>query len=133
MALIYCPNCGKQISDKADRCISCGCILRIGSHSQTYGNYSPSQSTRNEPNQGSVDGLGITSLILGILALFAWILPLAGYPITIVGLILGIVSLSRSTNGNATAGVILCSLGLIATVISSIIGAIIWSEIFSGF
>lgn len=29
MALITCPDCGSQISDKADRCIHCGCPLNI--------------------------------------------------------------------------------------------------------
>lgn len=133
MALINCPECGKQISDKAERCISCGCLLRSRNMPPNYGDNSPRYNSTADHKQDSADGMGITSLILGILALFAWILPLAGYPITIVGLILGIVSLSRSTNGNATAGVILCSLGLIATVINSIIGMMIWSEIFSGF
>ena len=27
MALISCPNCGKQVSDKAPSCPSCGCVL----------------------------------------------------------------------------------------------------------
>ena len=27
MALIYCPNCGKQISDKAEKCVHCGVSL----------------------------------------------------------------------------------------------------------
>ena len=27
MALINCPECGKQISDKAERCIHCGCPI----------------------------------------------------------------------------------------------------------
>jgi len=27
MALINCPNCGKEISDKAQSCVYCGCIF----------------------------------------------------------------------------------------------------------
>ena len=27
MALIQCPNCGKEISDKAQSCVYCGCIF----------------------------------------------------------------------------------------------------------
>ena len=27
MALITCPNCGKRVSDKAEKCIYCGCVL----------------------------------------------------------------------------------------------------------
>lgn len=29
MALIKCPKCGKEISDKAKKCIHCGCIMEI--------------------------------------------------------------------------------------------------------
>lgn len=29
MALISCPECGKRISDKAERCPSCGCPIRV--------------------------------------------------------------------------------------------------------
>jgi uncharacterized membrane protein YvbJ len=28
MALITCPECGRQISDKADACVGCGCPIR---------------------------------------------------------------------------------------------------------
>lgn len=27
MAMIKCPNCGGNISDKADKCVHCGCLL----------------------------------------------------------------------------------------------------------
>lgn len=27
MAMIICPNCGEQVSDKAKKCVSCGWIL----------------------------------------------------------------------------------------------------------
>lgn len=27
MALINCPECGKEVSDKADKCINCGCPI----------------------------------------------------------------------------------------------------------
>lgn len=29
MALIRCPECNREISDKAEKCIHCGCPLRI--------------------------------------------------------------------------------------------------------
>ena len=28
MALITCPNCGKRVSDKEEKCTSCGCVLK---------------------------------------------------------------------------------------------------------
>ena len=33
MALIKCPECGKDISDKADKCINCGCPVSEMVHS----------------------------------------------------------------------------------------------------
>ncbi len=29
MALITCPECGNQVSDKADNCVHCGCPIKI--------------------------------------------------------------------------------------------------------
>lgn len=34
MALIKCPECGKQISDKSDVCIGCGCP--INTHNRVF-------------------------------------------------------------------------------------------------
>ena len=28
MALIHCPECGKEISDKAEKCIHCGHVMK---------------------------------------------------------------------------------------------------------
>jgi hypothetical protein len=41
--------------------------------------------------QQSGGGKAIASLVLGLLGILAWLLPLVGLPITLVGLILGIV------------------------------------------
>lgn len=35
MALIKCPECGKEVSDKAQNCINCGCPIEIISPSGT--------------------------------------------------------------------------------------------------
>lgn len=29
MALIRCPECGNEISDKAEKCIHCGCPIKL--------------------------------------------------------------------------------------------------------
>ena len=38
MALIKCPECGKEISDQADRCIHCGYPLRFTKKDHTGDN-----------------------------------------------------------------------------------------------
>ncbi|MBP3697362.1 MAG: zinc ribbon domain-containing protein [Clostridia bacterium] len=35
MALIKCPECGKEVSDKAQSCINCGCPIGSGSSVST--------------------------------------------------------------------------------------------------
>ena len=73
--------------------------------------------------QPPADGRAIASLVLGIIGLFAWCLPILGLPITIVGLVLGIKAISGPSRGLATAGIVLCILGLVASIANAAIGA----------
>ncbi len=72
-----------------------------------------------------VNGKSNTSLILGIISLIAWLLPLVGYPISIVGLCLGISERKKEKNKSSTIGIVLSSIGLGITLINSIAGVII--------
>ncbi len=74
--------------------------------------------------QNSARGLAIASMVLGIVGFVAWCLPIVGFPVTIVGLILGIVAISRGTKGMAVAGVVMCAITLVFTLINSVAGAI---------
>ncbi|MCG5547507.1 DUF4190 domain-containing protein, partial [Halorhodospira halochloris] len=67
-------------------------------------------------------GKAIASLVLGIVGLFAWLLPIAGLPVTIVGLVLGIKDINSSNRGMAIAGIVLCIIGLVASIINASIG-----------
>lgn len=68
-------------------------------------------------------GKATASLVLGIIGLIAWIIPLFGAPITIVGLVLGSIGMKSSKRGMATAGLVMSIIGLVATLINSAIGA----------
>jgi hypothetical protein len=68
-------------------------------------------------------GKAVASLVLGIIGVFAWLIPLIGFPVTIVGLILGIGGMKSSSRGMAIAGVVLCIIFLVVTIINSAIGA----------
>ena len=69
-------------------------------------------------------GKSITSLVLGIVGLLAWLIPLFGAPITIVGVVLGIKGMAKPEGkGMAIAGVVLCIIGLVLTIINASIGA----------
>lgn len=87
-----------------------------------YTPYTPSD--QNQP-QGSGQGLSIASLVLGIVGFVAWCLPLVGYPVTITGLVLGIVAKNKGAKGMAVAGIILSSITLVLTLINSVLGALI--------
>jgi len=65
----------------------------------------------------------IAALVLGIIGLFAWFVPLFGFPITIVGLILGVLGQKREKKGMAIAGMIMSIIGLVGTIVNAAIGA----------
>jgi hypothetical protein len=68
-------------------------------------------------------GKAIASLSLGLFGLIAWFLPIIGFPVTITGLVLGFKSLNGPRRGMATAGIVLCIIGLVATTANAAIGA----------
>ena len=78
--------------------------------------------------------MAIISLVLGILGFCGWIVPLCGLPISIVGLILGILSTRSSRRGMAIAGIVLAALTLVAEVVNAAFGAYLGlsGELFSG-
>jgi|GEM_PF-817157 hypothetical protein len=63
------------------------------------------------------------ALVLGILGVIAWVIPLLGLPLTITGLIAGVNGLRRENRGMAVAGVVLCSLGMLLSLINLAVGA----------
>lgn len=71
--------------------------------------------------------MAVAALVLGIVGLIAWLLPLVGYPVTIVGLVLGIKSVKSEKRGMAIAGIVMSSIGLVLTLINSILGVILYS------
>ena len=76
-----------------------------------------------EENQKKSSGKATASLILGIISLVAWLLPLIGYPVSIVGLCLGISNVKKEKD--TFSKVILSAIGLGITAINSIAGVII--------
>jgi hypothetical protein len=68
-------------------------------------------------------GKATAALVLGIIGLVAWCLPLAGLPVTIVGLVMGIKGRRSARASMATAAIVLCILGLVASIVNAIVGA----------
>lgn len=63
------------------------------------------------------------SLALGIFSIFSWILPIFGYPISIVGLVMGISGIKSEEKPSGVAGLILSIIGLVFCIANSAIGA----------
>lgn len=63
--------------------------------------------------------------ILGIISLIAWIIPLAGYPVSIVGLVLSIKAKKNPVNTTAVAGIVTSIIGLVLTCLNSFLGVIL--------
>ena len=64
----------------------------------------------------------IASLFLGLIGLLAWTIPLFGFPVTIIGLILGLLGQKRRKRGIALAGMILSIICLVATIVNASLG-----------
>ncbi len=68
-------------------------------------------------------GKATAGLVLGIIGMLAWFLPLFGFPVTIVGLVMSLKGMKSTSRGTAVAGLTLSIIGLVLTIINSAIGA----------
>jgi hypothetical protein len=55
--------------------------------------------------------------------MIAWLLPIVGLPVTILGLVFGIRALRSRSREMALSAVVLSTVGLVATIVNSAIGA----------
>lgn len=69
------------------------------------------------------NGKATASLVLGIMSLIAWLLPLIGFPVSIIGLIMGLYGRNSDRVGSANIGLCLSIIGLVICVANSAIGA----------
>ena len=72
------------------------------------------------------NGAAVAGLVLGIISMVAWLLPIAGIPLSIVGLVQsnrGMRLLPQ--RGMAIAGLVLCIIALALASINAIAGALL--------
>ena len=107
---MYCTKCGKEIVDDAVVCINCGCLVE-------------SKRVNKELNAQNNDK-SVFSYVFGITGIvFAWLFALIGHILSVLGIVFGIKEYRE--NGK-TAGLILSIIGEVCSVISSIIGIVVF-------
>ena len=68
-----------------------------------------------------------TSLVLGIIGSLGWLVPIIGLPVTIVGTVLGAISMkNKKSKGIGIAGFIVSTVFLIASIVKGIIDIIFY-------
>ena len=101
----FCSNCGKELTEGQNICPNCGTFIK------------------NEVND--LDKKATTGMILGLIGIIAWLLPLAGYPITICGIVFSSKGMKSQTGkGKAVAGLVLSIIFLVFTFFNSLVGAV---------
>jgi hypothetical protein len=82
--------------------------------------------TEESQPQGSdsKDTVAIVALVLGCINLLSWCLPICGLPLSIGGIICGVLGMGSANQRTlAIIGLVLSVLGLIASIINAVIGA----------
>jgi hypothetical protein len=74
------------------------------------------------PPAGPPAWLGITSLVLGIVGLFAACLPICGCPVNITGIVFGVLGMKSSARTMALVGLGLSIFGMLLTLLSAAYG-----------
>ena len=97
-------------------------------YTQSTGGYNPQDFGYSSAPEPEKKGMSIASLILGICGFIAWCIPLFGYPVTIVGIILGAIGMKKGGKGMAIAGIICSAIAFVLTLINSIAGVLMFSQ-----
>lgn len=128
MALIYCSNCGKQVSDKATACVHCNAALspqpQTQPQLQPMSAQQPFQQHTNATQQAvyvnvpakQSNGIGTTGLVFSILGLFLGWIPVLGWIVWVLGVLFSFIGLFKSPRGCAIAGFIISFIWLIIFV-----------------
>ena len=100
MALIKCPECGKEVSDEANCCPNCGYVLKKAKNVNEF-------VELNEEKESKVHPLCLAGMIVGICSLFIDFFGL----VSLVGLVISIVGITKGNQRSKKFAVtgIVCS------------------------
>ena len=131
MALINCPECGTQTSDMAAQCVKCGypiCkpeTVEAKPVAPTHWDAPSAQSAPSQTviiNQSKSNGTGTAGFVFALLSLFFCWVPVVGWIVWFLGLLLSFIGMFKSPRGLAVVGFILSIIDLI--ILIAVIGAI---------
>lgn len=109
---MFCMHCGAEMDEHAVFCSKCG--------QRVHTDLKPHELS-SEP-EAAKNGIAVASLVLGSVGILAWLIPLFGFPITILGLVFGIIGIKKGGKGIAIAGIVLSAITLLFTTANSAIG-----------
>jgi hypothetical protein len=115
MALIFCPECGTQVSEHAEVCSKCAYpIYKIKVSNLKEQNINSNITDNNVHKQTSNLGLIVTGYVFAFIALLFY--PIVFAP---AGVVIGIVTLSKGETGHGVAHI---SLSVVLGILGFILG-----------
>ncbi len=69
------------------------------------------------------NGKATASLVLGIISLVMWLIPLFGFPVSIIGMIMGFFGAKSEKKTIGIVGLVLSIIGLIICIVNAVMGA----------
>ena len=99
---MYCKKCGNKLKENDNFCIKCGNSVK--------------ETINNKVDSKKNNGKAVASLVLGIIALtFSFSLSILMFPLSITGLILGIVNKNKCSE--KTTGIILNVASMVVEIV----------------
>lgn len=95
-------------------------------------NEQPNVPVSPQPAQGGNERMfAIGSLVIGVINLCAWFLPICGFPLGIVGVILGYLGMKDASQKNlAIAGMVLSGIGILLACINAVAGLFLNADLY---
>lgn len=124
---MFCHQCGSSVQDDAAFCPMCGASLAGAPAAQA-----DAREPRAVPQQpggfvqpgadggvrpaNQTNGVGTAGFVIALIDLFVCWIPVLGWTLWLVGLVLSLIGLGRQPRGLAIAGTVLSLLGFILIV-----------------
>ncbi|HWA82023.1 MAG TPA: hypothetical protein VG820_01215 [Fimbriimonadaceae bacterium] len=87
--------------------------------------YAPYLRPTMPPGAAQSSGQATTALVLGIVSMFAWCIPIIGFPLSLTAIVFGIKTMNSFDRTKALVGLILGSIGLLLSIGNFILGVMI--------